>query len=198
MVVIVRSSFILFVVELIMNAVELLLNRSSMPRLVAPGPSQEQLALLEAAALRVPDHMNLTPYECHVFQNEALHTLSEIFVAVASLEGLSEAEQTRAAQLPLRSPCLIVVTTRYCDEPKVPRQEQLASAACATMAMQQMAFAQGLGAIWRTGIYAESDHMKEALGISIDNDIVGFLYVGTPAVPTPIKPKKDKSIFIQR
>ena len=43
-----------------MDALELLLNRSSMPRVVAPGPDQQQLELLEAAALRVPDHMNLT------------------------------------------------------------------------------------------------------------------------------------------
>lgn len=178
-----------------MDAVELLLKRSSMPRVVAPGPNQEQLDLLEAAALRVPDHMNLTPYQCLVYQNEALQSLSEIFTAVADLEGLSPAERTRAAQLPLRAPCLIIVTTCYVDEPKVPRQEQYASAACATMAMQQMAFALGLGAVWRTGVYAESDHMKKALGIDVTNDIVGFLYVGTPAVPTPIKPTKEKRVF---
>ena len=78
---------------------------------------------------------------------------------------------------------------------KVPRQEQYASAACAMMAMQQMAFALGLGAVWRTGVYAESDHMKEALGIALTDDIVGFLYVGTPAVPTPIKTEKGKNGF---
>ncbi|RUO21703.1 nitroreductase family protein [Aliidiomarina haloalkalitolerans] len=178
-----------------MDALELLLNRSSMPRVVAPGPDQQQLELLEAAALRVPDHMNLTPYECTVYQGEQLQRLSEIFTAVAGLEGLSDAEQSRAAQLPLRAPCLLIVSTRYMEEPKVPRQEQYASAACAMMAMQQMAFALGLGAVWRTGVYAESDHMKEALGIALTDDIVGFLYVGTPAVPTPIKPKKEKRIF---
>lgn len=178
-----------------MDALELLLNRSSMPRVVAPGPDQQQLELLEAAALRVPDHMNLTPYECTVYQGEQLQRLSEIFTAVAGLEGLSDAEQSRAAQLPLRAPCLLIVSTRYVEEPKVPRQEQYASAACAMMAMQQMAFALGLGAVWRTGVYAESDHMKEALGIALTDDIVGFLYVGTPAVPTPIKPKKEKRIF---
>lgn len=178
-----------------MNALDLLLTRSSMPRVVAPGPSVQQLALLEAAALRVPDHMNLTPYTCIVFQGAELQGLSEVFAATAKLEGLTEAEQSRAPQLPLRAPCIIVVSTQYRDEPKVPRQEQYASAACATMAMQQMTFAQGLGAVWRTGIYAESEHMKAALNIAPNDDIVGFLYIGTPAVPTPIKPSKQKTLF---
>ncbi|WP_194755602.1 nitroreductase family protein [Aliidiomarina indica] len=178
-----------------MDAVELLLTRSSMPRLTAPGPDAAALDLLQKAALRVPDHMGLTPYRCEVFSTDRLQGLSETFAAVAQLEGLPEAEKQRAPQLPLRAPCVIVVVTDYVDHAKVPRQEQFASASCATMAMQQMAFALGLGAVWRTGVYAESEHMKAELGVSLENDIVGFLYVGTPAVPTPIKPAKEKSIF---
>ena len=180
-----------------MQAKDLLLTRSSMPRLVSPGPSAEQLILLEQAALRVPDHMSLTPYTCLVYQGPALQQLSEIFTAVSKLEDLTPAEQDRAGQLPLRAPCVIVVATQYRATEKVPQLEQYASAACATMAMQQMAFALGLGAIWRTGVYAESGHMKAALEISNENDIVGFLYVGTPAVPTPIKPSKDMQLFTQ-
>ncbi|TRW49789.1 nitroreductase [Aliidiomarina halalkaliphila] len=178
-----------------MDAVDLLLNRTSMPRLTAPGPDAKALKLLEKAALRVPDHMGLTPYRCDVFSGERLQGLSETFAAVAQLEGLPDVEQQRAPQLPLRAPCVIAIVTAYVDHPKVPRQEQYASAACATLAMQQMAFALGLGAIWRTGIFAESEHMKAELGVSLDNDIVGFLYIGTPAVPTPIKPEKEKLIF---
>lgn len=180
-----------------MQAKDLLLTRSSMPRVVAPGPSPEQLALLEQAALRVPDHMSLTPYVCFIYQGEALQRLSAMFSAVAKLEDLTPAEQVRSGQLPLRAPCVIVVTTNYQQNAKVPQLEQYASAACATMAMQQMAFTLGLGAVWRTGVYAESNHMKAALDISKDNDIVGFLYVGTPAVPTPIKPDKDVQLFTQ-
>lgn len=181
-----------------MQAVDMLLTRSSMPRLVAPGPTSEQLQLLQQAALRVPDHMNLTPYRCFVYQEQSLPALAELFSAVAKLENLPAAEQERAALLPLRAPCIVVVVTDYQDQPKVPNLEQYASAACATMAMQQMAFSLGLGAVWRTGVYAESDHMKAALNIHPQNDIVGFLYIGTPAVPTPIKPAKEVALFSYR
>ena len=63
------------------------------------------------------------------------------------------------------------------------------------MAMQQACFALGLGAIWRTGWLAEDDYVQEQLGLGADDDIVGFLYIGTPAVPTPIKPERDPSPF---
>jgi nitroreductase len=41
------------------------------------------------------------------------------------------------------------------------------------------AFAQGLGAMWRTGEAAYDQAVKRALGIGPDDVIVGFIYVGT-------------------
>ncbi len=49
------------------------------------------------------------------------------------------------------------------------------------MAMQQAAFAQGFGGIWRTGTYAQLDFVKQALELGEDDEIVGFLYLGTPS-----------------
>ena len=83
---------------------------------------------------------------------------------------------------------LITACLRYQKHDKVPRDEQFATTACALMAMQQAAFAQGLEAIWRTGWPAQSDYVREQFKCSEDDECVGFLYVGTPAVPTPIKP----------
>lgn len=179
-----------------MDAIELLTQRSSMPRLIAPAPHREALSIIERAALRVPDHMNLTPYCCQLIEGDSLAALGHIFQQAAEQEpGFSVRDRERAAQLPLRAPLIIVVSTRYQSHPAVPHAEQLASAACATMAMQQACFALNYGAIWRTGAYAESAVVREALGIEPPNDIVGFLYVGTPAVPTPIKPERDQTLF---
>ncbi|RUO44061.1 nitroreductase [Aliidiomarina taiwanensis] len=177
-----------------MHARHLLLNRSSMPRLVEPAPTPADLELFEAAALRVPDHMSLTPYQVIVFRGEHLVELGDLFRATAEHEELGENAIERAASLPLRAPMILMVSTRYQEHKSVPRDEQLASAACAAHAIVQMAFTQGYGAVWRTGPYAESQFLKEQLGIA-EEDILGFIYVGTPAVPTPIKPAKDKKIF---
>lgn len=179
-----------------MDAIELLTKRSSMPRLIAPAPDKESMQILQRAALRVPDHMNLTPYRCQLVEGEHLAELGLIFQRAAEQEtGFSDRDRERAAQLPLRAPLIIVVSTKYQEHPAVPYPEQLASAACATMAMQQACFALNYGAIWRSGKYAESALVCEALGVEAPNQIVGFLYVGTPAVPTPVKPEREQNLF---
>ncbi|RUO73030.1 nitroreductase family protein [Idiomarina ramblicola] len=178
-----------------MKAEELLTTRSSMPRLNEPGPTQEQLELIQAAAVRAPDHMGLTPYQFIQFQGKERQLLADIYQQAAQLSGFSETVVEQAGQLPFRAPLVIVSCLRFQEHQKVPRDEQLCTVACATHGMQQAAFSQGIGAIWRTGWMAEDEFIKEQLGLSVDDAIVGFLYVGTPAVPTPIKPQKDPSPF---
>lgn len=180
-----------------MQALELLTSRSSMPKVVAPGPTPEQLQLMLQAASRAPDHLQLMPYRFHVFSGKGLQRLSDIFAEAAAIRGQSEAQQELAQQLPKRAPMVIAVCLRWSEHDKVPRDEQFATAACATLLLQQAAFAQGLGAIWRTGWFAEDSYVMEQLECSEDDAIVGFLYVGTPAVTTPVKPDKDISSHIQ-
>ena len=49
------------------------------------------------------------------------------------------------------------------------------------MAMQQAAFALGFGGIWRTGAYTQYEFVKQAFELGEDDEIVGFLYLGTCA-----------------
>lgn len=179
-----------------MDAIELLTQRSSMPRLINPGPDTDSMQLIQRAALRVPDHMGLMPVRCQVFTGDELVKLGKLFTQAAHQDaGFSEQDKERAGQLPLRAPMMIVVSTLYQEHPKVPLHEQYATAACSCMAMQQMCFALGYGAIWRSGPYLDSPTIKAGLNIKPDDQLVGFLYVGTPAVPIPIKPQRDIDIF---
>lgn len=174
-----------------MDALQLLTTRSSMPRLIEPGPTAEQFECILKAAGRAPDHMALMPYELIVFTGDQRLQLGQVFQRVAEQRGLAEGPCAQASQLPLRAPMVVVVAMKYQAHEKVPRDEQFASAACAALLIQQAAFAQGLGAIWRTGWFAEDTEVKSQLGLGTADAIVGFLYIGTPAVPTPIKPDKD-------
>ena len=174
-----------------MDALDLLLQRSSMPRLIDPPPNAQQLHVIRRAAVRVPDHMALSPYRFIEYQEQGRQRLGDIFAQAAAKAGKSEDEISKAQQQPMRAPLIIAVCTRYQAHDKVPAFEQLCSAACAAMAMQQAAFAQDLGAIWRTGWLAQDDYVNAALGCQGDDHVIGFLYIGTPAVPTPIKPEKD-------
>ena len=54
------------------------------------------------------------------------------------------------------------------------------------------AFAQGVGAMWRTGAMAYSRMVNEGLGLTKNEKIIGFLYLGT--VQGPPKPLKENDI----
>ena len=171
-----------------MDALTLLTTRYSSARLTEPAPSGVALESIQHAALRVPDHGALRPWRFVMFQGkDALSKLGDIF-AEAALEddpAISNEVLERARQLRFRAPLVIACIAKCVEHPKVPMAEQVQSAACAVMAMQQAAFAQGFGGIWRTGAYAQYPFVKQALGLGDDDEIVGYLYLGTCATGAP-------------
>ncbi|MDC8830858.1 NAD(P)H nitroreductase [Alteromonas gilva] len=171
-----------------MDALELLLNRHSQPRLTSPAPSGEALDNIKQAALRAPDHGALKPWRFLICQGKGLDKLGSLFEQSAIDNDKPERVIERAPQLPTRAPMIIVITTRYQVHEKVPNIEQFASASCAAMAMQMAAAAQGFQGMWRTGEYAHCDIVKKGLGVDPEDEIVGFLYLGTPAQDTVNKP----------
>ncbi|MCL1123662.1 NAD(P)H nitroreductase [Shewanella surugensis] len=174
-----------------MNALDLLLTRQSTPRLAAPEPTQEQLEVILNAGARVPDHAGLTPWEFIIAQGEGLDKLGNIFSQAAERKGCDEAFIEKAQNMPKRAPMVITVVAKIQQHQKVPVLEQQISAGCAVMAMQQAAFAQGLGGIWRTGALAFNSDVNQLLGLSSDDQIVGFLYLGSPVLKAPVKAIKS-------
>lgn len=173
-----------------MDAVTLLTTRYSSARLTEPAPSGEALAIIKQAALQVPDHGHLRPWRFVVVTGrKSLEKLGDIFAEAALEEDPSVANEIieRARQLPLRAPMVIVCIAKCVNHPKVPLSEQTQSAACAVMAMQQAAFALGYGGIWRTGAYTQYEFVKQAFELGEDDEIVGFLYLGTCAQEVPAK-----------
>jgi nitroreductase len=180
-----------------MDALELLLNRSSQPRLQAPAPQGETLENIMQAALRAPDHACLTPWRFIVCTGDGLEKLGKIYQESALRLSKEQESVDRALQLPHRAPMVIVAICEYQEHPKVPRVEQIASTACAVQAMQMTALAQGFGGVWRTGSYAFDEHVKHELALNVDDEIVGFLYLGTPITKALPKPERETGRYFQ-
>lgn len=180
-----------------MLALDLLLNRSSQPRLHAPAPDGQALENIKQAALRAPDHACLSPWKFVVCQKSGLKRLGDIFELAAISADKTEKEIERAPQLPLRAPMVIVVIAKYVKHEKVPWIEQVASASCAVHAMQMAAVAQGFGGVWRTGSYAQDPIVKQSFDLSEQDEIVGFLYLGTSDVKPLAKANKDSAEFFE-
>ena len=178
-----------------MDALELLLTRQSSPRLIEPAPSDRQLKNILDAAARVPDHAGLTPWEFIIAAGDGLEKLGNIFAEASRLNGAEQEFIAKTKNMPLRAPMVITVVAKIKQHPKVPEFEQHLAAGCAAMAMQQAAFAQGLGAIWRTGGLAFDRNVHQSLELAESDQIVGFLYVGTSALQANIKPTKEGMSF---
>ncbi len=172
-----------------MEAVELLTTRRSCAALKAPGPEGEALEIILQAALRVPDFQGLRPYEFILAKDEGLHRLGALLEQAAIASGQPPETVTRAPKMPLRAPLIITVVAKARKSVVVKLLEQRLTAGCAVMAMQMAAVALGFSGIWRSGWPMFDRGLHEALGLGPEDQIVGFLYLGTPVVtPSPAAP----------
>lgn len=178
-----------------MLAIDLLTHRQSNAFLQAPAPSKEHLALIFKAGMRAPDHGGLTPWHYTVVVNQGLQKLSDIFVSTLD-EDVAESKKEKVKNMPFRAPLIIVVSTRVVAHNKVPTQEQLIAAGCSAHAMQMAAYTLGYGAIWRTGELSYHPEVKKQLAIDTQNEIVGFLYIGSKSKELPVKANKAADAFI--
>ncbi|GAA0818612.1 NAD(P)H nitroreductase [Colwellia sp. D2M02] len=184
-----------------MNAIEMLLHRQSTQMLCHPAPKDNDLDAILSAGMRAPDHGALKPWHFTVITGQGLQRLSEVFVQATHEELADEDEEKLALKIekvskkPFRAPMIIVISTKFVEH-KVPKQEQLVTAGCCAHAMQMAAYSLGYGAMWRTGGFAYNPTVKKALGISNDNEIVGYLYIGSPTKEAVVKPAKPYEEFV--
>lgn len=136
-----------------MEALDALLTRVSHARLSDPAPSPEQLDRLFRVALRAPDHGQLRPWRFIVVEGEGRRALGDLYARALASRQPDAAEEAlaKARNMPLRAPLLVVAVACLQDHPKVPHGEQLLAAGCAAHGLVLGAYAQGLGAMWRTG-----------------------------------------------
>ncbi len=182
-----------------MDAIDLLLKRVSVPRLKEPAPTAEQLDVMLRAALRAPDHGQIRPWRFLTIEGEARNKLGELFVqgllSTTPDASIEEIEKTRG--LPLRAPLLLVVIATLTEDLKVPAHEQLLAAGCAAHGILLAAHAQGIGAVWRTGAVAEMPEVSAGLGLQDNEQIISYMYLGTPINSLRNPPQLDPALFLQ-
>ncbi|MFC1234256.1 NAD(P)H nitroreductase [Vibrio sp. F74] len=180
-----------------MDALELLLNRRSIAKLSEPAPGGAVLENIIKAGLRAPDHGGLTPWRFVISQGEGLKKLADILVSAANAEKSEQGVVDKLAKAPFRAPMVITVIAKVTVHDKVPAFEQHLSAGCAAQSMQMAAVAQGFQGFWRSGTWMFHPVVREAFALETNDEIVGFLYLGTPGC-TPMKvPERDLTKFVE-
>lgn len=165
-----------------MDAIEALTSRASMPLLVDPAPSEEQLHHLLQAAARAADHGCLRPWQFLDIRGKQRLALGDLYrrAAAQADPGLSASQLERISTLPLRAPLILVAIARCQHHPKVPEIEQIIAVGAAVQNLLTAAFALGIGAYWRTGSLAYNEEVRRGLTMAMGDKIVGFIYLGTP------------------
>jgi len=177
---------------------QLLLNRNSAHRLCEPGPSAAELKEMVKAAIRAPDHAWIRPWRFLAIQGERREALGDVLESalVARNSDADARAREKARKSSFRAPLVLVAITRLSEHPKVPLLEQRMSAACAAHAILLAAQALDYGGVWRTGDAAFDRRVMTELGLCANEEITGFLYLGTRDGPAKMIPSLDPDDFL--
>ncbi|MGY0057746.1 nitroreductase family protein [Streptomyces sp. LZ34] len=160
-----------------MDVVTAVLTRRSHRLLTVPAPSEEEFLYLLRVAATSPDHGHLRPWRWITIRGAARRRLGESFAGE-----LPGRQRERSVQKALRAPLL--ATLVFCPRTghRVPRWEQLAATSAMTQTLILLLHSRGFGSIWRTGQAVQNPAVRTMLGLSATEELLGWLYVGTPQV----------------
>ena len=169
------------------EAIDLLKTRRSVKpfELNAPGPSAAEIDTILTCASRVPDHGKLTPWRFIVFEGEGRIAAGNK-IAAAYKEKYPDATQEqidKERERLSRAPLVIAVISRAAEHKKIPEWEQVLSAGAAAMSLVLASHALGYAANWITEWYAYDRRALDALGVSPNERIAGFIHIGRSQGP---------------
>ena len=169
------------------EAIDLLKTRRSVKpfELSGPGPSAAEIDTILTVASRVPDHGKLTPWRFIVFEGEGRIAAGNK-IAAAYKEKYPDATQEqidKERERLSRAPLVIAVISRAAEHKKIPEWEQVLSAGAAAMSLVLASHALGYAANWITEWYAYDRRALDALGVSPNERIAGFIHIGRSQGP---------------
>lgn len=175
--------------------------RSGKPRdMVAPGPDAATLGDILRLALRTPDHGKLAPWRLIVIADDQRAALAELLknAWVAENPGAAGQDLSALDQFAHQAPTLVVLASTPVSPAKIPLWEQQLSAGAVGMNLLHAAHAHGFVASWLTGWAAYSPNVTAAFGLSENDRIVGYFFIGTPAAELGERPRPDPASVITR
>lgn len=181
----------------------LIQNRRSIGKLSTPTPSMELMQAIIKTAMTAPDHKQLKPWRFVLLTGKSLDDFGQALLQAGQQQALDKGEtlDTAAAgklmNMPKRAPMILVAISDYKSHPKVPKLEQVLSMGACIQNILLLLTANGYQSIWRTGEWASHSSIKTFFGANDDNDIAGFIYIGTSDVVMPARKAIDVADFLQ-
>ena len=185
-----------------MDIISAIKNRQSVKAalLAEPAPSDDELRDLLEAGMSAPDHGAIRPWRFKVIRGDDRERLADLMEAALKVkEPDADADAIAAIRSkPMRSPLIVAICAVITENhPKVPPVEQVVATACATQNILQAIDASPFGGVLLTGWAAQHEVVKEGLGLAPKDEIIGFLYMGTPTEELRAKKRPGVEPFIE-
>lgn len=190
-----------------MNVEEAIRTRRTIGRVRKDPVDRALIERLIDAATWAPSHHNTQPWTFIVMTGAGRARLGEGYarVAASAMPDLSgqqlEERLTKERSKANRAPVVIAAVCTPSDNPRAVLTEELAAAQAAVQNLLLAAHANGLGAIWRSGDPMYHPLMKETFGLSGEQQIVGFIYIGYPDMTAPAvhrSPAAGKTVWLEQ
>ena len=148
-----------------------------------PGPDDEALAWITAAALRAPDHGGLVPWRLVAVRGAARERLAAAFEQAALEAGKAAESASLERERALQAPVTLTVIARIdAGHPIAPVHEQWAAIGGAIANLLNAAHALGYGGKMLSGGKVRSASLTRAF-CAPGEQLVGWIVLGTPARP---------------
>ncbi len=169
---------------------------SAAQTLVAPGPSEQQLADILRIAARAPDHGKLEPWRFIILEGAAKASLVASFRRLAAKQ--PSPDKAAAVLTKLSAPPLTVAVISAPKPGGKPVWEQELSAGAVCTLMLVAAEAMGFGANWITDWYGYDPEALAALGLKAGEKLAGFVHLGTASEPPLERVRPDLAAIVTR
>ena len=155
------------------------------------------MKLVYKAALRAPDHAWLRPSSFIEVKDDGLDKLSKIFFNYGkSSADISDEIAEKYKNAPYRAPMIIILVNSFKEHPKVPEIEQKLSTATAAQNIMLALNAMKYSCMWRTGKLAFNKSVQKSIGLKDNQEILGYIYVGTETGKKKQIPSLDIDQFV--
>ncbi len=158
--------------------------------LAAPGPTPSEVERILTLGARTPDHGKLFPWRFVVMGPESRTDLARRLEPLAT----RQPDPAKAAKVLSKLTCpplTILVVSAPVPSPKVPEWEQRLSAGAVCMNLEHAANAFGYSASWITDWYSYDPEAVALLGLSGNEQVAGFVHIGTLGEPPLERPRPD-------
>ncbi|NEW07955.1 nitroreductase [Paenibacillus sp. SYP-B3998] len=184
-----------------MDVKEAIRHRRSIGRVKSDPVDKALIEEILEAGVWAPNHCNTEPWRFWVMTGDGRKLLGRGYAEVAAAEAgqvsVDELKLIRSGQekKAFRAPVIIAVAVTPTNHPTVPEIEEYAAVHAAVQNMLLTAHALGLGTIWRSGAPTYHPKMRETFNLQGKEEMVGFIYLGYPDMPTP---KAERVPFEQK